>query len=148
MIVLICTMHLTVCSCHVTYAFQREATLYSCLNVKELLARSRLKIWRWNDCNWTRTQNHLVLKRIAKWMSVPFRTKGFWVRVQLQSLHLQISRQLVARNSLTFSQLECGFTLNRVRDMKRTCSQMNHRDKYSEHSLILWSLWANGWVFV
>ena len=33
--------HLTVCSYHVTYAFQSESTLYSCLNVKELLARSR-----------------------------------------------------------------------------------------------------------
>ena len=30
--------HLTVCSYHVTYAFQSESTLYSCLNVKELLA--------------------------------------------------------------------------------------------------------------
>ena len=27
-----------VCSCHVTYAFQSESTLYSCLKVKELLA--------------------------------------------------------------------------------------------------------------
>ena len=33
-----------VCSCHVTYAFQSESTLYSCLNVKELLARSRREI--------------------------------------------------------------------------------------------------------
>ena len=33
-------MHLTVCSYHVTYAFQSESTLYSCLNVKELLARN------------------------------------------------------------------------------------------------------------
>ena len=32
---------LTVCSYHVTYAFQSESTLYSCLNVQELLARSR-----------------------------------------------------------------------------------------------------------
>ena len=32
---------LTVCSCHVTYTVQSESTLYSCLNVKELLARSR-----------------------------------------------------------------------------------------------------------
>ena len=40
---------MTVCSCHVTYAFQSESTLYSCLNVKELLARSRHKIWRWSD---------------------------------------------------------------------------------------------------
>ena len=41
---------LTVCSCHVTYAFQSESILYSCLNVKELLARSRREIWRWSDC--------------------------------------------------------------------------------------------------
>ena len=36
--------YLTVYSCHVTYAFQSESTLYSCLNVKELLARSRREI--------------------------------------------------------------------------------------------------------
>ena len=83
---------LTVCSCHVTYAFESESTLYSCLNVKELLARSRREIWRWSDCNWTRTQNHLALKRtlnrlakLAKRLSVCLRAKWFWVRVQLQS---------------------------------------------------------------
>ena len=35
----------TVCYYHVTYEFQSESTLYSCLNVKELLARSRRYIW-------------------------------------------------------------------------------------------------------
>ena len=65
-----------VCSCHVTYAFQSESTLYSCLNVKELLARNRRDIWRLSDCNWTRTHNHLVRKRtlnhlakLTKWLS-------------------------------------------------------------------------------
>ena len=48
-----------VCSCHVTY----ESTLYSCLNVKELLVRSRREIWSLSDCNWNCTQNHLVRKR-------------------------------------------------------------------------------------
>ena len=38
------TSDLTVCSYHVTYAFQSESTLYSCLNFKELLARNRRKI--------------------------------------------------------------------------------------------------------
>ena len=37
-------IYLTVCSYHVTYAFQSESTLYSCLNVKELLARNRREI--------------------------------------------------------------------------------------------------------
>ena len=54
---------LTVCSCHVTYEFQSESTLYSCLNVKELLVRSKREIWRWSDCNWNRAQNHVVVKR-------------------------------------------------------------------------------------
>ena len=35
---------MTVCSYHVAYAFQSEFTLYSCLNAKELLARSRREI--------------------------------------------------------------------------------------------------------
>ena len=73
-----------------------------------------------SDCNWTRTQSHLVLKwtlnhlakltvakwfSLAKWLSVRLRTKWFWVRFQLQSLHLQISRLFRAKSSLTFWQL-------------------------------------------
>ena len=50
-------------SCHVTCAFQSEITLFSCLNVKELLAQSGLEILSLNDCAWTRTYNHLVCKR-------------------------------------------------------------------------------------
>ena len=52
-----------------------------------------------SDCNWTRTQNHLVRKRTLNHLA------KFWVRVQLQSLKLQISRLLRARSSLTFRQL-------------------------------------------
>ena len=57
------TSNLTVCSCHVTYAFQSESTLYICLNVKELLVRSSSEIWSLSDCNWARTQNPLVRNR-------------------------------------------------------------------------------------
>ena len=74
--VLICTVHLIVCSYHVTYEFESESTLYSCLNAKELLARKRRHIWRWSDCKGTRTHNHLFPKRtlnhlakLAKWLS-------------------------------------------------------------------------------
>ena len=73
--VLICTVHLIVCFDHVTYEFESESTLYSCLNVKELLARKRRHIWRLSDRNGTRTNNHLVRKRtlnhlakLAKWL--------------------------------------------------------------------------------
>ena len=71
-----CTVYLTVCSCHVTYACKSKSTLYSCLNVKELLPRSRPKIWSLSECNWTRIQNQLILKptlthlaKLAKWLN-------------------------------------------------------------------------------
>ena len=85
---------LTVCSCHVTYVFESKSTLYSCLNVKELVAQSRREIWNLSDWSWTRTHNHLVHKQtlnhlakltsLAKWSSVYLWTKWLWVRVQLQ----------------------------------------------------------------
>ena len=75
-LVLICTVHLIVCFYHVTYEFESESTLYSCLNVKELLARSRRHIWTLSECNGTRTHNHLLRKRtlnhspkLVKWLS-------------------------------------------------------------------------------
>ena len=88
-------IYLTVGSYHVTYVFQSESTLYSCLNVKELLARSRRDIWRLSDCNGTRTHNHLVCKRtvnhlaklssLDKWSSARLRTKWLWFWVPIQS---------------------------------------------------------------
>ena len=83
---------MTVCYYHVKYAFQSESTLYSCLNVRELLAWSRGKICSLSECNWTRTHNQLFHKRtlnyLAKWLSVRFWTKWFWIRVQLQRIEV------------------------------------------------------------
>ena len=78
-------------SFHVTYTFQIESTLYSFLNVKKLLARSRCEIWSLSAWNWTRTQKHLVRKWTLKWLSVHLRTKWFWVRFQLQSCDIIVS---------------------------------------------------------
>ena len=73
--VLICTVHLTVSFCHLTYAFQTESTLCICLNVKELPSQNRRHIWRLIDCNRTRTHNPLVRKqtlnhlvKLTKWL--------------------------------------------------------------------------------
>ena len=44
--------------------------------------------------------------------------------------------------------MECLFTLKRVREMTRRCSQMHRTDKYSKHSSIIWPVWPNGLVFV
>ena len=72
----ICTVHFTVCSGHVKYAFQGESTLYSCLNVKELLIQRRREMWSLSDCNWTRNKNHLVWKQTlnthSKYLSVGY----------------------------------------------------------------------------
>ena len=52
-----------VCYYDVTWEFQSESILYSCLNVKELLAGNRRYIWSLSDSNGIRTHNHLVRKR-------------------------------------------------------------------------------------
>ena len=57
-------VHLTVCSYHVTYLFQSESTLYSCLIVKEILFQNRCNIWHLSNCSRTRTHKHLVRKQI------------------------------------------------------------------------------------
>ena len=51
------------------YVFQSESTLYNCLNVKELFARSRREIWSLSDCNLTRTHNHLANKRTLNYLA-------------------------------------------------------------------------------
>ena len=43
--------------------------------------------------------------------------------------------------------LERGFTLKRVRDMRRRYSQMPHTDKYSKHRSIFRPVCANGLLF-
>ena len=55
--------YLPVCYYSVLYALHSESTLYSCLNVKELLAPTRRDIWSLSYRNGTRTDNHLVRKQ-------------------------------------------------------------------------------------
>ena len=74
-------------------------------------------------------------------MIVRWPIKWLCVRILLQSLKLQISRLFRAT-------IECRFTLKGVFDMVRTYSQMHRGDKYSQHSLSIWPVWLNVWVFV
>ena len=102
--VLICTVHLTVYSCHITDTVQKKSTLYSCLNLKELLATSRHEIWTWSGCNWTRTHNHIVLKRTHN--HLPQLTKDwavFWVlicRVHLTTCSCHITYAVRSESTL------------------------------------------------
>ena len=147
LLILISTVHLTVCYYHVTCAFQSESSLYTCLNVRERLARNRHEIWSLSDCNWTRTHNHLVHKRtlnhlakLAKWFScvVSIYLYGAFDSMLL-SCHVRVSE---------WTTTECEFTLKRLRDTIIIYSQMHHTDKYSQHSSIIWPIWLHDWVFV
>ena len=62
------------------------------------------------------TTTYFVNEHSTKWLRVRLRSKWLWVRISLLSLKLQISHLLRARSSLTFRQLECRFTLKRIRD--------------------------------
>ena len=73
--------------------------------------------------------------------------------IPLQSLKLQKSGLFQARSSLIFRQLrtKCRLTLCdmiHVCDMIQKDSKLHHTDKYSQHSLIIWPVWLNGWVFI
>ena len=91
-------VHLIVCFYHVSYEFESESTLYSWMNVKELLARSRHHIWWLSDCNGTRTHNHLVRKRtinhlakLAKWLSCAVSTYLYGVfACMFYSCHVRV----------------------------------------------------------
>ena len=91
--------NITLCSYHVTYLFQSESTLHTCLIVNELFAGNRRNTWSLSDSNEIRTHSHLVRKRtpdhlakpanltsLVKWLSVRLRTKWLWVRIPLLPL--------------------------------------------------------------
>ena len=71
--------------------------MYSCLNVKELLAQNRCDIWSLSDCSGIRTHNHLVRKRtldhlakLAKWLSCVVNTYiygAFDCHVRVEWIH-------------------------------------------------------------
>ena len=74
--VLICMVQLIVCYYTVKYTFQSQSTLYSCLNVTELLSLNRCDFWSLIDSSEIRTHNHLARKwtlnrlaKLAKWLS-------------------------------------------------------------------------------
>ena len=120
--VLICMVHLTVCSCHVTYAFQSESTLYSCLNVKELLTLSRRKIWSFSDCNWTRIQNHLVRKRTVNQLAKLACTVKHQEFIAFLVVHLVCYKSVTVRGAMHGEDdaLEfCGGTCSEMGQGKR-----------------------------
>ena len=114
-----------------------------CLNVKELVCRSKHHIRSLSDGNVISTNSHLVRKQTTIYGNWPdaLRTKWLWVRITLLSLKFQIWNLLRAKSFLTFRQtIECGFTLKLVRDMIITYSQVQYmRNYFLTHKKLLFS---------
>ena len=108
--VVICTGHLSVCSCHVTYASQSEFTLYTFLNVKEHLVWNKREIQRLSDCSWTRTHNNVAHKRtlnhlakLAKWLSCVMSTYLYGAfDCMFLSCHVRVWEWIHTCSHLTF----------------------------------------------
>ena len=75
-----------------TNNFVSESTLHSCLNVKGLLPWNRGNIWRLNDCNVTRINNHLVRKWTLSRLAKPGFLKNDWdvLRALICTMHLTV----------------------------------------------------------
>ena len=86
--VLICTVHLTLCSYHVTYAFQNESRLYRYLDVKELLARNRAlrTKWLWFEfcCSHLNFRYCACFEQGVSWHSGIYR---MWVHSETRTWH-------------------------------------------------------------
>ena len=59
------------------YVFQSESTLYSCLDVKELVAWNKHDIWSLSDRNGTQIHNHLA--EPTKWLSARLLVRTFLI---------------------------------------------------------------------
>ena len=96
---LICMMHFTVCSYHVTYVFQSESKLYICLKVKKLPAWNRFGIWILSDCNGTPTHKPIFLRttmnqlaKLTEWLSYVVRTYLYCAfNCMFLSCHVRVS---------------------------------------------------------
>ena len=95
------TVHLTVCIWIYDYL-----TVW-CIWLYRVWIHSEMCTWhgKYIQSKYILTTQLNRLASLAKWLSVRLWTKWLWVRVQLQSLKLQILRLLLARSSLTFRQL-------------------------------------------
>ena len=146
---------LTICYYHVMYTFQSESTLYSCLNIKELLAWNWHDIWSLRSSNAMWPHNHLVRKwtlnhlaKLAKWLSCVASIYLYGAfDCMLLSCHVHISEWIKELLEIQAT-IDCRFTLKSVSDMIIRYNQMLHTEKYSQHSSIIWPVWLNGWMFV
>ena len=72
------------------YKFQSGSTLWSFLDLKELLVWNRRHIWSLSDRNRTQTHNHFVRKQKLKHLSVRYKLSGCGFEFHCCQLNLAI----------------------------------------------------------
>ena len=70
-----------------------------------------------SDCNWTRTQNHLVLKQTLNYLANHLAKLKYLAKLDFAPVSSKEFLDIQAT-------IECGFTLKRVRDMTRIYRHM------------------------
>ena len=126
---------------HVTYAFQSYSALYSCLNVKDLLARNRCDIWSLSDSNGIQTHNHLFSKRtlnhlaqLAKWLSYVVSTYLYVAFGCILSCHVRFSKRICTLVTWMSRKL---FARNR-----RDIWSLNDNNGIRNHNHLVGKLWS------
>ena len=127
-------MHWTVYFCHISYALLSESALYTCLNVKELLAQSRREIWSLSGCSWTRTHNHLVHKRtvdyfskLVKWMTCILSSSLYGAfDGMFLSCHVQVSEWI---HTLEFPEYQGTPSSKQARNLQFRWLQLNSKQQ-------------------
>ena len=156
--VLTCTVHLTVCSSHVTYIFQSDSTLNICLNLKESGPWNRYHIWSLSDCNWTLTCNPLDgkiifyhLAKLFKWLSRVFLQTYMYDAFDSMFLSCQL-RILEWIHAVFFLNVKEYFDQNRFDTWSLSNCKGTRTYKHLVCKQILnwwnWSNWRNDWDFL
>ena len=109
-------MHLTLCSCYVTYA------------ISDLSCHVAQSFGRFGQLVKCLFKDQVVLGSSPVAVTSP---SDFAPASNKEFLDIHAT-------------IECGFPLKRVRDMTRTCGKMHRTDNYSEHSSMIWPVLPNG----
>ena len=114
-------------------SFRLNPHFIICLNVMELLARSRCQIWSLSDSNAIWTNNHLVCKRTLNHLAKLTKWLSFVVSTYLYGAFDSQANYRVWIHSET-----------RTWHGNKTQSNARYR-KHSQHSSIIWAFWLDGW---
>ena len=110
--------------------------------------------FKWLQLDWP--HNHLVCKwtlnhlaQLAKWLSkVVDQTKWLWFQSSCDHLNFRLCACFEQGVPWHSGNYRVWISSETIRNMTRRYSQMQHTDKWSQHSSITKPIWLNGWVLI